>query len=129
MFFLVRDVQVREIYFDLNGRARSRCGRLGRRSAPIAEPYLSDTINVVPLTEPERTQHPSPDRELVDQPIQLRPLTSLKWPYVPEDSAFPDPLKRDDPKPLQLRHYEAMGKFILIYFPYRAQMGVLAPVS
>lgn len=39
----------------------------------------------------------------------LRPLTSLKWPYVPEESAFPDPLKRDDPKPLQLPQYEAIG--------------------
>jgi len=39
----------------------------------------------------------------------LRPLTSLNWPYVPEESAYPDPLKRDDPKPLQLSHYEAIG--------------------
>ena len=39
----------------------------------------------------------------------LRPLTSLRWPYVPEESAYPDPLKRDDPKPLQLRQYEAIG--------------------
>ena len=114
MCFLVRDVQVREIYLDLKGQSRSRCGRLGGRSAPIAEPYLSDTINLVSPTEPDKTQHHSPDREIVGQPTQLRPLTSLKWPYVPEDSAFPDPLKRDDPKPLQLRHYEAMGKFILI---------------
>ncbi|KAI0250119.1 hypothetical protein BJV78DRAFT_1128487, partial [Lactifluus subvellereus] len=28
----------------------------------------------------------------------LRPLTPLKWPYVPEESAYPDLLKRDDPK-------------------------------
>ncbi len=39
----------------------------------------------------------------------LRPLTSLKWPYVPDESAYPDPLKRDDPKPLQTRQYEAIG--------------------
>jgi len=39
----------------------------------------------------------------------LRPLTSLKWPYVPEESAYPDPLKRDDPKPLQLHQYEAIA--------------------
>jgi hypothetical protein len=45
----------------------------------------------------------------LSQPDPLRPLTSLKWPYVPEESAYPDPLKRDDPKPLQLRHYEAIG--------------------
>jgi hypothetical protein len=39
----------------------------------------------------------------------LRPLTSLKWPYVPEESAYPDPLKRDDPKALQTAQYEAIG--------------------
>ncbi|EED85096.1 predicted protein [Postia placenta Mad-698-R] len=40
---------------------------------------------------------------------ELRPLTSLKWPYVPEESAYPDPLKRDDPKPLQIPQYEAIA--------------------
>jgi len=45
----------------------------------------------------------------LSDPKPLRPLTSLKWPYIPEESAFPDPLKRDDPKPLQLRHYEAIA--------------------
>ncbi|KAF8971124.1 hypothetical protein BDZ97DRAFT_1901797 [Flammula alnicola] len=37
------------------------------------------------------------------------PLTSLKWPYVPDESAFPDPLKRDDPKTMQLSQYEAIS--------------------
>lgn len=46
-----------------------------------------------------------------DIPKPLRPLTSLTWPYVPEASAFPDPLKRNDPKDLQLRQYEAIGDF------------------
>ncbi|KAH9932457.1 uncharacterized protein B0H18DRAFT_985602 [Fomitopsis serialis] len=41
--------------------------------------------------------------------VPLRPLTSLKWPYVPEESAYPDPLKRDDPKPLQLHQYEGIA--------------------
>jgi len=41
--------------------------------------------------------------------VPLRPLTSLKWPYVPEESAYPDPLKRDDPKPLQTAQYEAIA--------------------
>ncbi|KAI0759854.1 hypothetical protein BD413DRAFT_701443 [Trametes elegans] len=39
----------------------------------------------------------------------LRTLASLNWPYVPEESAYPDPLKRDDPKPLQLPQYEAIA--------------------
>ncbi|KAG6918065.1 hypothetical protein DXG01_016721 [Tephrocybe rancida] len=38
-----------------------------------------------------------------------RPLTSLKWPYIPDESAYPDPLKRDDPKTLQMHHYEAIA--------------------
>jgi len=47
---------------------------------------------------------------LVDEEeVPLRPLTSLKWPYVPEASAYPDPLKRDDPKPLQTAQYEAIA--------------------
>ncbi|KAI0267051.1 hypothetical protein BC834DRAFT_923708 [Gloeopeniophorella convolvens] len=37
------------------------------------------------------------------------PLAALKWPYVPEASAFPDPLQRDDPKPLSLAQYEAIA--------------------
>lgn len=54
----------------------------------------------------------------------LRPLASLQWPYVPDTSAYPDPLKRDDPQPLSLAQYEAIGmhlRFIrvslLFFFP------------
>ncbi|KAG0696966.1 hypothetical protein DFH29DRAFT_984474 [Suillus ampliporus] len=49
------------------------------------------------------------DVETLDDPKPLRSLTSLNWPYVPEESAYPDPLKRDDPRPLQLRQYEAIA--------------------
>lgn len=55
------------------------------------------------------------DPELLEEKPQLRPLTSLNWPYVPEESAFSDPLKRDDPKPLQLNQYEAIGAFSTIF--------------
>ncbi|KIJ60063.1 hypothetical protein HYDPIDRAFT_177608 [Hydnomerulius pinastri MD-312] len=51
----------------------------------------------------------SPPTDAVEDPKPLRPLTSLNWPYVPEESAYPDPLKRDDPKPLQLPQYEAIA--------------------
>lgn len=44
----------------------------------------------------------------------VRPLTSLKWPYVPEESAYPDPLKRDDPRVVQLSQYEAIGNSSLL---------------
>ena len=49
-------------------------------------------------------------------PTPLRPLTSLKWPYVPDESAFPDPLKKNDPKPLQLSQYEAIGTSFPFFF-------------
>lgn len=49
----------------------------------------------------------------LSDPVVLRPLTSLKWPYVPDESAFPDPLKRDDPKIIQIHQYEAIGMLVL----------------
>ncbi|KAI0250123.1 hypothetical protein BJV78DRAFT_1221269 [Lactifluus subvellereus] len=52
--------------------------------------------------------HSSEDDETAKE-VPLRPLTSLKWPYVPEESAYPDPLKRDDPKPLRMAQYEAIA--------------------
>ena len=55
--------------------------------------------------------------EEITEEVPLRPLTSLKWPYVPEESAYPDPLKRDDPKPLQMAQYETIGSptFIIVF--------------
>ncbi|KAH9988467.1 hypothetical protein BJV74DRAFT_878231 [Russula compacta] len=49
------------------------------------------------------------ETEITAREAPLRPLTSLKWPYVPEESAYPDPLKRDDPKALQTAQYEAIA--------------------
>ncbi|TFK64825.1 hypothetical protein BDN72DRAFT_846237 [Pluteus cervinus] len=51
----------------------------------------------------------NPNESLSEAAPLLRPLTSLKWPYIPDESAYPDPLKRDDPKALQLHHYEAIA--------------------
>ncbi|EGO25968.1 hypothetical protein SERLADRAFT_437702 [Serpula lacrymans var. lacrymans S7.9] len=50
-----------------------------------------------------------PTQRALEDSKPLRPLSSLNWPYVPEQSAYPDPLKRDDPKPLQLHQYEAIA--------------------
>ena len=55
------------------------------------------------------------DDDIAKDVPPLRPLTSLKWPYLPEESAYPDPLKRDDPKPLQLAQYEAIGSPTLFF--------------
>ncbi|KAL5485472.1 hypothetical protein ACEPAI_8114 [Sanghuangporus weigelae] len=63
---------------------------------------------------------PSPRRETRSNPSRsdspfsdaptLRKLSSLKWPYVPDMPSYPDPLTRDDPKPLSLRQYEAIAR-------------------
>lgn len=43
----------------------------------------------------------------------LRALTTLKWPYIPEAPSYPDPLARDDPKPLSLAQYEEIGELLM----------------
>ncbi|KAF9267666.1 hypothetical protein L218DRAFT_639188 [Marasmius fiardii PR-910] len=67
-------------------------------------------------TEQQSHETPAPEpapREGDPEPLEeltpLKPLTSLRWPYVPEESAYPNPLERDDPKPLQLQHYESIA--------------------
>ena len=50
-----------------------------------------------------------PPSDTLQDPTPLHPLTSLNWPYIPDDSTYDDPLKRDDPKPLRLHQYEAIG--------------------
>ena len=59
---------------------------------------------------------PYDEGDEITKEVPLRTLTSLKWPYVPEASAYPDPLKRDDPKPLQTAQYEAIGSPALFIF-------------
>ncbi|KAJ7173549.1 hypothetical protein C8R46DRAFT_1083110, partial [Mycena filopes] len=59
--------------------------------------------------QPAQSAAPSEPPLSDENPPPLRPLTSLKWPYVPDESAYPDPLKRDDPKPLQTHQYEAIA--------------------
>jgi hypothetical protein len=60
-------------------------------------------------SDPNSDSAQAPEPQLLEDPGPLRPLTALKWPYVPDTSAYPDPLTRDDPKPLQLHQYEAIG--------------------
>jgi len=42
---------------------------------------------------------------ITEEPRELRPLSSLRWPPEPETSMFVDPLTRDDPKPLNHAQY------------------------
>lgn len=57
-------------------------------------------------SQTERTQA----QPAVTEPPVLRPLTSLRWPYIPEEPSYPDPLAKEEAKPLQLLQYEAIGK-------------------
>lgn len=52
---------------------------------------------------------------LADPPA-LRPLTSLRWPYIPEEPSYPDPLAKEEAKPLQLPQYESIGQSPLALF-------------
>ncbi|KAL7281505.1 hypothetical protein ACG7TL_004820 [Trametes sanguinea] len=85
-------------------------------SAPLIKPQTSavatetrSTDGAVADTQTSPVSGPASSSIEGSNERPLRTLASLKWPYVPEESAFPDPLKRDDPKPLQLHHYEAIA--------------------
>ena len=58
---------------------------------------------------PPREASPDPSASLASL-RPLRKLSSLKWPYVPDLPSYPDPLTRDDPKPLSLPQYEAIAR-------------------
>ena len=61
----------------------------------------------------KEVQQESIASEALSPKPELRKLSSLKWPYIPDtaNTAFPDPLTRDDPKPLTMAQYEAIGAF------------------
>ncbi|KAG6902106.1 hypothetical protein C0995_004286 [Termitomyces sp. Mi166 len=61
------------------------------------------------LAQSPRKEDVVKDEPALEEPAPLRPLTSLRWPYIPDESAYPDPLKRDDPKTLHLHQYEAIA--------------------
>ncbi|RPD53185.1 hypothetical protein L227DRAFT_513667 [Lentinus tigrinus ALCF2SS1-6] len=75
--------------------------------------YTCAKCNIVYCSVPCYKQHRGAYRDATYTFLRLPALAgqipSLKWPYVPEESAFPDPLKRDDPKPLQIPQYEAIA--------------------
>ncbi|KAG6377730.1 hypothetical protein JVT61DRAFT_14502 [Boletus reticuloceps] len=62
------------------------------------------TLKPAPIPKPNL----NPDSPLPPDPQPPRSLTTLRWPYVPDTSAYPDPLTRDDPKPLQMNQYERL---------------------
>ncbi|CAL1706114.1 unnamed protein product [Somion occarium] len=68
---------------------------------------VTTIINDVQQSSESEDLSRAPDLKPPSPPLRL--LTSLKWPYIPEEPAYPDPLKRDDPKPLQLHQFEAIA--------------------
>jgi len=90
------------IYAGLSCAGSSSGNSSGSLTTTSTTPAAPETIAQGNTVTP-----PVKERILGSQP--LRPLTSLNWPYVPEEPAYPDPLKRDDPKPLQLSDYEAIA--------------------
>jgi len=84
------------------------CYKRHKESTCVSERDHGNDASTNSNVESAESSNTAEDAKLTD-PVILRPLTSLKWPYVPEESAFPDPLKRDDPKVLNLSQYEAIA--------------------
>jgi len=65
----------------------------------------------------EKGKGKEPQEEELTEPSPLRYLTSLKWPYIPDEPSYDDPLKRDEPKALKMWDYEAIGNaFFFTHF-------------
>ncbi|KAJ7678680.1 hypothetical protein B0H17DRAFT_102011 [Mycena rosella] len=80
------------------------------KEVPCSPEKGEETNEAEASSHSAQPDEPPPEPPLEDEDAPpLRLLTSLKWPYVPDESAYPDPLKRDDPKPLQTRQYEAIA--------------------
>lgn len=78
------------------------CPKAGSAASPLEEQHAHEL-------GPGTAAEGRPEDESLPDTKALRPLTSLKWPYIPEETSYADPLKRDDPKPLRLQDYEAIG--------------------
>ena len=79
-------------------------------------PEGSSGNNMRTAISDEVRNSPDTSGDLIPGDKPLRKLTSLKWPYVPDEPSYPDPLKRDDPKPLNLAQYEAIGERLSLIF-------------
>jgi zinc finger HIT domain-containing protein 3 len=86
---------------------------IGITANPCADPGATRTPPVldekqtVPRVATAQLRDPE-EEDISDAPV-LKPLTSLKWPYIPEEPSYTDPLERNKPKPLQLHHYQSIG--------------------
>ncbi|KAJ4491724.1 hypothetical protein C8R41DRAFT_376082 [Lentinula lateritia] len=84
-------------------------------SLPAATEVLSSTTtsdlssDISPAGSTMQVRNVGVDPSVLDA-TSLKPLSSLKWPYIAdEEPIYPDPLERNDPKPLRTRHYEAIA--------------------
>ncbi|KAL0579985.1 hypothetical protein V5O48_001988 [Marasmius crinis-equi] len=92
-------------FYCLNVTQESSC----KPGEPIPDSQAPSTEIQVDVTPIQPNPLEEVGDELSEEHEPLKPLSSLRWPYVPEEPAYPDPLTRDDPKPLQLRHYESIA--------------------
>ncbi|KAF8439989.1 hypothetical protein L210DRAFT_3621608 [Boletus edulis BED1] len=84
-------------------------GSMGAPGADVTS-TASESRSHDPRSNLETSPDPKPnDSSLPPDPQPPRSLTTLRWPYVPDTSAYPDPLTRDDPKPLQMNQYEVIA--------------------
>ncbi|KAF8813963.1 hypothetical protein BYT27DRAFT_7083336 [Phlegmacium glaucopus] len=95
----------------------------------VVIPHASLATNTFPDDTSENASEEEPP---VTSPTPLRPLTSLKWPYVADESAFPDPLKKNGPKALHLSQYEAIATSPIIrnfFFTHKSFPELLTSID
>ncbi|KZV65338.1 hypothetical protein PENSPDRAFT_677433 [Peniophora sp. CONT] len=87
-------------------RSREKCGVCRENISKYSCPKCSLLYCSIPCFKSHKG---SAFARLIPAP-PLRRLASLNWPYVPDEPSHPDPLKRDDPKPLNMRQYESIAR-------------------
>ncbi|KAG8857668.1 hypothetical protein FRB96_005686 [Tulasnella sp. 330] len=95
-----------------NSCAASSSTSTPSRDASPAKPVLD--ISGVKMSDATDAVVPQARKPALADPPVLRPLTSLRWPYIPEEPSYPDPLAKEEVKPLQLLHYESIATSVKI---------------
>lgn len=108
--FLFSSVRKESSHSDLTSQSQTQS-----QIQTNSKPTLGADADADADAEEEDKEEVEEDPLTHDSPLKpsppLRSLSSLKWPYVPDVSSYPDPLTRDDPQPLTLAQYEAIGTF------------------
>ncbi|KAF8322126.1 hypothetical protein DL93DRAFT_2129655 [Clavulina sp. PMI_390] len=84
------------------------CYKEHKTQCPTIVASEENTKPDIPVLTGEPDSESDP-RNSAPASIPLRPLTSLRWPYIPEAASFQDPLTEFDPKPLNIQQYQAIA--------------------